>query len=69
MNPPSSLLDTYPCINPDSLSLGAHVRACNRARGRGFALQCVGERVHAVLGPRLVTTVLAATTLLALLAG
>ena len=51
----------------DSPSLGAHLRDCRRAQGCGFGLQCVGERVDGVLGPRLVTTVFAAATLIALL--
>jgi hypothetical protein len=62
--------------NPDSspvwddmLSLGAHVRACAAARGRTFAMRCVGERVHAVLSSRFITTVFAATALMALLTG
>ena len=53
----------------DGLALGAHVRACDQARGRAFALRCVGERVHDLLGPRFFTTVFAATLLLTLLAG
>ena len=53
----------------DPLALDAHIRACDRARGPGFALACVGERVHEMLAPRFVTTVVAATSLLALLAG
>ena len=51
----------------DSLALGAHIRDCRRVQGHAFGLQCVGEQVHGVLGPRLVTTVLAAATLIALL--
>lgn len=50
-------------------SLGAHVRECDRARSRGFFLQCLGERLHDVLGPRFFTTVFGATVLMTLLAG
>ncbi len=56
-----------PCRDP--LALDAHVRACDRSRSPGFALYCVGERMHEMLAPRFVTTVVAATSLLALLAG
>jgi hypothetical protein len=53
----------------DGLSLGAHVQACDAARGRSFAMQCIAERLHALLSPRFFTTVFAATVLMALLAG
>jgi hypothetical protein len=53
----------------EALSLGAHVRACDAARGRSFAMRCAGERLHALLGPRFFTTVCVAAGLLALLAG
>lgn len=49
-------------------ALGGHVRACERARSGAFTLQCLAEQVHEVLGPRMVTTVMAATALMALLA-
>ena len=53
----------------DGLLLGAHVRDCHRARERGFALRCLAERLHQVLGPRFFTTVFGAAALLTLLAG
>jgi hypothetical protein len=69
MNAPNAAIAALPQAPMDGLSLGAHVRACDRARGRTFMLRCVGERLHAVLGPRLFTTVFAATVLMSLLAG
>lgn len=68
MNATACASPTLP-VHTDGLSLVAHVQACDRARGRTFALRCVGESVHAVLGPRLFTTVFAAAALMALLAG
>lgn len=62
-----SLVPSRPA-HPDEPALGAHVLACDRARGWGFALRCAGERVHELLGPRLFTTVFAATMVLVLLA-
>ena len=53
----------------EGLALGAHARACARALERTFALRCVAERLHDWLGPRLCTTVFAATAVLVLLAG
>lgn len=47
--------------------LASHLQACERARGRSFALRCVGERLHAVVAPRFCTTVFAAVALIALL--
>ena len=52
----------------DGLGLAAHVRACERALGRTFALRCAAERLHEWLGPRLCTMVLGATAIM-LLAG
>jgi len=48
--------------------LAAHLHACERARGRTFALRCAGERMHAVMAPRFCTTVFIAASLIALLA-
>jgi hypothetical protein len=63
-----------PVVSPrlaasDGPSLGTHVLACARARGRTFALRCLGERVHNVVGPRVVSTVFAAAALIGLLSG
>jgi hypothetical protein len=52
---------------PETLMLGAHVRACDRARHRSFGLMCAAERAHDLLGPRLITVVLSVTALLAVL--
>jgi hypothetical protein len=51
----------------DGLALGRHLLHCARARGRGFELRCLGERVHGIVGPRFCTTVFAAAGLLTLL--
>ena len=51
----------------ESLALHAHLCDCRRVQGLAFGLQCLGEQLHGVLGPRPVTTVLAAVTLIALL--
>jgi len=69
MNAQNHATAALPLTPLDGLSLGAHVQACDRARGRAFMLHVVGERLHAVLGPRLFTTVFAATALMSLLAG
>ena len=53
----------------DDPSLRAHLQACAAARGRSFAMRCLGERLHALIGPRFFTTVFAATALTALLVG
>lgn len=53
----------------DGPSLADHVRTCEAALGRTFALRCVGERLHLLLSPRFFTTVFAAIALMALLAG
>jgi hypothetical protein len=52
--------------HPDGLGLAAHVRACERALGRCFALRCVAERLHEWFGTRLCTVVFAATALMVL---
>jgi hypothetical protein len=51
-------------LNTDRLSLQAHIRACDRAKGWAFTLQSVGERLHGVVAPRFVTTVFMATVLM-----
>jgi hypothetical protein len=53
----------------DGPSLSDHVRACQAALGRSFAVRCVGERLHLLLSPRFFTTVFAAVALISLLAG
>lgn len=52
--------------HPDGLGLAAHVRACERALGRTFALRCAAERLHEWLGTRLCTVVFGATALMVL---
>jgi hypothetical protein len=69
MNAQPFVTDLLFPAHADGLALGAHVRACDEARGRTFALRCIGERLHDLLGPRFFTTVFAATLLLTLLAG
>ena len=64
---PQATVPPFPS-HPDGLGLAAHVRACDRALGRTFALRCVAERLHEWLGPRLCTMVLGATAIM-LLAG
>jgi hypothetical protein len=63
-----SLLKDCPPGGLDLVSLDAHLLACERALGAAFPWYCLGERAHSVIGPRLVTTVLSATGLMALLA-
>lgn len=47
--------------SPAELSaLGAHLRTCDGASGRLFALQCGGEAVHRFVCGRIVTTFLGA---------
>ncbi len=60
---------SLPPLTADSLLLAAHVRACELARGPAFAWRCLVERVHALVGPRLVTTAMVAAALMALLSG
>lgn len=47
-------------------ALGRHLRQCREARGRWFATASWVERAHGLIAPRLFTTVLGATALLAL---
>ncbi len=58
-----------PLLAPDGLLLHAHVLSCRRALGRTFTLQCLGERVHDLIGPRMFTTAFAVAALLALFSG
>jgi hypothetical protein len=53
---------------PYGLALGSHLLACAQARGRTFGLQCLGERLHELVGPRFCTTLFAAAAVLTLLA-
>ena len=62
---PRATVPRFPS-QPDGLGLAAHVRACERALGRTFALRCAAERLHEWFGPRLCTMVLGATALLVL---
>lgn len=48
--------------------LARHMRACARARGRWFGLECLAERVHTFVAPRFFTTVFAVVGTLGLLA-
>lgn len=38
--------------------LASHLETCHRSRGRGFALHCLLQDLHAALSPRFMTTVL-----------
>lgn len=67
MNATPTALYAHSPVDADPLSLGSHVQACRQAAGASFVWRCVGESVHAVLGPRMITTVLAATGLISLL--
>jgi len=51
----------------DAIALVDHLKRCQHAQGPAFALRCFAEGLHAVLGPRLITTVAAVAALLALL--
>ncbi len=64
----SSTLFSTPVFSQQSQVLGSHVHACRRARGRAFALRCLGERLHDVVAPRFCTTIVGATALIGLLA-
>lgn len=64
-----TLKSRMPSFDAHGPSLRAHVRDCDRARGRGFFLRCLGERLHDLLAPRFFTTVFGATVLMTLLAG
>ncbi len=47
-------------------SLGDHLSTCHASRGRLFGLHCVAERLHGVVAPRFVTTLVLATLLIGL---
>lgn len=49
-------------------ALGAHFGACQRLRGRLFALHCLAERTHGLLAARFITTLVVLAVLLALAA-
>jgi hypothetical protein len=67
----STLIDSRSLLSSDAdgLALGAHVRDCDRSREPAFALYCIAERLHQVIGPRFFTTVFAAAIFMTLLAG
>lgn len=67
MNVNALTLNSSPPGSPDLLHLDVHAEACAQALGRSFTWQCWGEGLHAVLGPRVITTLLVATGLIALL--
>lgn len=48
----------------DMWALGAHVQRCNGCKGRWFSVQCAIETVHGFVGPRFVTTLVAASALI-----
>jgi len=50
----------------DLSALGAHYQRCNGCKGRWFSVQCAVEAVHGFVGPRFVTTLFAASTLILL---
>jgi len=56
-----------PALDALALALSAHLQACKRAQGLGFRLRCTAERLHAVLGPRMVTTVSVAGCVMAVM--
>ncbi len=47
-------------------ALVRHLQQCKQARGRWFSTASLAERAHGLLAPRFVTTVVGATSLLAL---
>ena len=57
----------YPTMNIEMAGLPGHLHACKRAQGRSFGLQCMGERLHAMLAPRLITTFALVAALLGVL--
>lgn len=40
----------------DSSALGEHLHLCRQAHGRLFALRCVADKLHGVVAPRFMTT-------------
>ena len=50
-------------------SLRQHMQDCRALRGRWFDAALLAERAHRVVAPRFVTTLVVATSLLALLLG
>jgi len=67
MNATPLLISARMPVGQDALVLGAHLKACQRAQGRTFAIRCMGESVHAALGARLVTTVAGVASVMLLL--
>lgn len=71
--PATGAASGFPANNPvssDFSALASHMNACQRSRGRWFALRATLESLHAMASPRIVTTVavfaLCAMALLAL---
>lgn len=46
-----------PSQDADRLDLVSHVQRCAAVRGRWFNLHCAAEALHAVVAPRIVTSV------------
>jgi hypothetical protein len=44
-------------VSTDFSALASHMSACQRSRGRWFALRATLESLHAMASPRIVTTV------------
>ncbi len=49
-------------------TLCSHLHQCTRARSRWFGLAAIGEQIHALVAPRLISTVLGAASVLGLIA-
>jgi hypothetical protein len=60
--PASRAASGFPAINSsnpvssDFSALATHMNACQRSRGRWFALRAALESLHAMASPRIVTT-------------
>jgi hypothetical protein len=44
-------------VSSDFSALASHMSACQRSRGRWFALRATLESLHALASPRIVTTI------------
>ena len=66
---PSSAFAANLMLGEHASALRRHVQQCRDARGHWFGAAALAERVHVLIAPRFVSTVVVAVVLLALASG
>ncbi len=64
----SSFAATGETLARDISFLGAHFERCNGCKGRWFSMRCALEAVHSFVAPRVVTTMVLAAGVVAMVA-